>query len=90
MHSRERTVAQREALAVISPDLENRERHQLLQTQLQELPEDVREALLLKVVEGKSYRQIAAITGDSFGKVGTLVHRGLSHLSMGLRAAGVL
>lgn len=57
---------------------------------LGELPPDEREVLLLKVHEGRSYREIAAVTGLTLHAVGKHMHRGLAHLSSRLRAAGLL
>ena len=58
--------------------------------QLQTLRPEVREALALKVLDGLSYRQISEVTGHSVGKVGTLIHEGLSRLASGLKSAGVV
>ena len=53
------------------------------------LDEEVREVLLLKVREGRTYREIASITGLSLHKVSASIHLGLRRLSVGLRQAGL-
>ena len=41
------------------------------------LPESQREAILLKFGHGLSYREIAAVMGESVSNVGFLIHAGL-------------
>ena len=48
------------------------------------------EVVRLYHLEGKSYREISAITGLSESNVGYLIHHGLRNLAHGLKAAGVI
>jgi RNA polymerase sigma-70 factor (ECF subfamily) len=54
------------------------------------LPPNQRDVLILKVQEGKSYKEISEITGLSTANVGYLIHHGLRSLAKELRAAGIL
>lgn len=90
MRAKEAKAAQPEVIPVGVDPLEQGEANCAVSVQLEKLPPDVREALALKVLEGLSYRQIAEVTGHSVGKVGTLIHQGLSTLASGLRSAGVV
>ena len=56
---------------------------------LHELPDHEREVLTLKVVEGKSYREIQALLGTTLHDVFTTAHRALRKLAQGMRAAGL-
>lgn len=68
-------------------DVDNAE----LQRALLVLPDDQREAVLLKHMEDLSAREVGAIMGRSAGAVRVLVHRGLERLRevMGAGDAGV-
>lgn len=48
---------------------------------MQKLTPKERECIVLKVLEGKSYREIADITGISVSNVGFQIHNGLKRLS---------
>lgn len=56
---------------------------------LGELPEREREILILKVLEGKTFREIQTLLGVSLHEVFTTAHRALRRLADGLRAAGL-
>jgi RNA polymerase sigma-70 factor (ECF subfamily) len=56
---------------------------------LDQLPEREREILVLKVFEGKSFREIQALQGVTLHEVFTTAHRALRRLADGLRAAGL-
>jgi RNA polymerase sigma-70 factor (ECF subfamily) len=56
---------------------------------LGELPEREREVLILKVLEGKSFREIQTLLGVSLHEVFTTAHRALRRLAVSLRAAGL-
>lgn len=60
-----------------APDrrLLSRELREAIRTGLQALDDDKRVAFALKVLEGKSYEEIAAITGSAVAKLKTDVHR---------------
>ncbi|MEM7166607.1 MAG: RNA polymerase sigma factor [Planctomycetota bacterium] len=90
MRTKEAKAARPEVVPEERDPLEQGEAHCAISAQLEKLLPEVREALALKVLEGLSYRQIAEITGHSVGKVGTLIHEGLSQLARGLRSAGVV
>lgn len=61
----------------VAPDhqLLNKERHQAILSALSMLDEDKRLAFTLKVLQQKSYQEIAEITGYSIPKLKTDVHR---------------
>lgn len=61
----------------LEPDnqLLNKERHQAILSALKRLDEDKRLAFTLKVLQQKSYQEIAEITGYSVPKLKTDVHR---------------
>ena len=56
---------------------------------LDRLPDHEREVLTLKVLDGKSYREIQALLGTTLHDVFTTAHRALRKLAAGLRAAGL-
>ena len=60
-----------------------------LQRALLQLPDDQREAVLLKHMEGLSASEVGAIMGRSAGAVRVLVHRGLEHLREVMGEGGV-
>lgn len=68
-------------------DLERAEASRILLGELERLTANERAVLLLKVREGKSYKEISAITGLSTSNVGYLIHRGLKKLTARLRAS---
>ena len=49
-----------------------------------------RAVIVLKVIEGKSYKEISEVTGLSTSNVGYLIHHGLRKLAAHLDAAGAL
>jgi len=61
----------------LSPDrqLLGKERHQAILSALGRLDEDKRLAFTLKILQQKSYQEIAEITGQSIAKLKTDVHR---------------
>jgi RNA polymerase sigma factor (sigma-70 family) len=71
-------------------DLDRREAQAILARELGQIPPNERAVLLLKLKEGKSYREISALTGLSEGNVGYLIHHGLKRLTARLRPAGAL
>ena len=71
-------------------DLDRREAEAILAQELRKLPPNERAVLFLKLKEGKSYKEISAITGLSAGNVGYLIHQGLKRLTARLRPAGAL
>ena len=90
MRTRHEAVAEPEATQARTTGLEDAERDHVLTQRFADLPGETREVLVLKIQEGKSYRDIGAITGFSLGKIADLVHKGLTQLSRELRAAGVV
>jgi len=56
---------------------------------LDRLPAEERTILVLKVLEGKSFREIQALQGVSLHEVFSTAHRALRKLAVGLRAAGL-
>jgi len=59
--------------------LQSEEGNEVL-AQLASLPEKQREVLRLKFQGELSYREIAAVTGETIGNVGWLIHQGLKTL----------
>ena len=90
MERREELVAAPERQEPPPPAVERREVWGIVQEKLLGLPENQRDVLILKVQEGKSYREIADVTGLSTSNVGYLIHQGLKRLARELRIAGVL
>lgn len=70
--------------------LEHREACQHALDELHRLPEHQREAVLLKLMQGLTIRQISEITGVSIGNVGYRINQGLAELSRRLKTAGVI
>jgi len=60
-----------------------------LERELARLGTNERAVIVLKVIEGKSYKEISALTGLSTSNVGYLIHHGLKKLAAGLASAGV-
>ncbi len=58
--------------------------------ELRKLPEEQRQVLLLKIVQDMSLREIAKVTGLSFGNVAYRLNQGLKELARRLKEAGVL
>jgi RNA polymerase sigma-70 factor (ECF subfamily) len=61
------------------------ETRQTLDRMLERLTDNQRTVLVLKMQEGKSYREISEITGLSVSNVGFLIHRGLKRMGEFLR-----
>ena len=90
MQQRQRELAV-SAVATAGPaPLEQEESDSKVHSLVQSLPEPDREVLLLKIQEGRTYREIAAITGLSIHKVSAAVHRALRQMARELRAAGLV
>ncbi len=70
--------------------VERLEAQDALRAELEKLPVNQRNAVVLKVQQGKSYREISAITGLSESNVGYLIHHGLRNLAHALKASGVI
>jgi RNA polymerase sigma-70 factor (ECF subfamily) len=98
--ARKEVRMQQRHLRVAVPDLENasplaldalheQEERGKVNELLRGLPEREREILILKVLEGKSYREITALLGTTLHDVFTTAHRALRKLADGLRAAGL-
>ena len=66
--------------------LDRREAEAVLAEELRRLPPNERAVLFLKLKEGRSYREISAITGLGAGNVGYLIHHGLKRLAARLAA----
>lgn len=69
---------------------ERREAWAVVQKELAQLTPNERAVVFLKVKEGKSYKEISAITGLSTSNVGYLIHQGLKKLASRLKASGAL
>lgn len=62
------------------PGVEARDTRALVERELQRLPVEQRDVLVLRLLAEKSYREIADITGRKIGTVGWLVSEGLRAL----------
>ncbi len=85
--SREETVAARTASTSIDggfATVEARDTRTAVERGLEKLPPDQNEVLVLRLIGGRSYREIAEITGKKIGTVGWLVSEGLKALSRDL------
>ena len=67
-------------------ELLSRELREAIRTSLLTLDEEKRVAFALKVIEGKSYEEIAAITGSAIAKLKTDVHRARLQMREALHA----
>ena len=77
-HKTARELAE-QAVERVAPD-NSFERHELLMAALAEVPEPARTAVVLRVMEGLSGGEVAAIVGCSPAEVSRRLHRGLDHL----------
>jgi len=68
-------------------DLDRRESHALILSELERLSANERAVLMLKIKEGRSYQEISERTGLSPSNVGYLIHQGLKKLTARLQAA---
>lgn len=57
------------------------ETRSVVERELQKLPVDQRDVLVLRLLADRSYREIAEITGKKIGTVGWLISEGLKRLS---------
>jgi RNA polymerase sigma-70 factor (ECF subfamily) len=90
MHRRHVDAAHSERYVNERAEIESLEERALVTRKLSELPPKEREALYLKIIEGKSYKEISEVTGISTGHVGYLIHHGLKRLARVLQMAGVI
>ena len=90
MDKRHRLTAAPEVQAPATPEAEKEEVAGIVTEKLLRLPPNQRDVLILKVQEGKSYREISEITGLTSSNVGYLIHQGLKALASDLRTAGVV
>lgn len=77
---------------VAAPDGEaaRHEARELAMGALQELPDEQRNVLLLKIIQGMTLREISAVTGLKMGTVNYRLTQGLGSLSKQLKAAGAI
>lgn len=89
---REEEAAPREATTGGLDAVEARDTHAAVERSIEKLPQDQREVLLLRLLNHRSYREIAEITGKKVGTVGWLVSVGLKALATELEPvlAGVM
>ncbi|MEX2215679.1 MAG: sigma-70 family RNA polymerase sigma factor [Phycisphaeraceae bacterium] len=71
-------------------DMERREACKHAMSELETLPEPQRQAVMLKMIEGMTIRQIAQVTETSIGNVGYRISQGLAELSRRLKKSGVI
>jgi len=65
-----------------------KQKHQLILKYLAKLPKNLREILILRLIEEFSYKEIKKITGLRFGNIRILVHRGINKLKEELTKDG--
>lgn len=90
MERRHRLAAEVEVVAPPPSQAETGEVSGIVTEKLLRLPPNQRDVLILKVQEGKTYREISEITGLSTSNIGYLVHHGLKALASELRTAGIV
>jgi RNA polymerase sigma-70 factor (ECF subfamily) len=90
MERRHRFAAAAESAAPPPSEEERREVAEVVTRKLLGLPPNQRDVLILKIQEGKTYREISEITGLSTSNVGYLIHHGLRALAGELRTAGLV
>jgi len=78
---RERAAASVEASTGGLEEVEAADTREAVERKLAALPLDQREVLVLRILGGKSYREIAEITGRKAGTIGWLISVGLKALS---------
>ncbi len=78
---REQAVASPEATGGGLSLVEANDTRAAVERGLDQLPEEQREVLVLRLLGDKSYREIAEITGKKLGTIGWLISRGVSSLS---------
>ena len=61
-------------------DLDSEDSLRKLEKIMQQLPVDLREAIILKFYQNLTFEEVAAITGDSLGAVKMRIYRGLKQL----------
>ncbi len=89
MQQRELRVAVPEVAPAPPWAVEVEEERSKVRQLLDELPDHEREVLTLKVLDGKSYREIQALLGTTLHDVFSTAHRALQRIAGGLRAAGL-
>ena len=90
MEKYHRLAATREQVAPPPSQAEREEAVQMVERKLHELPPNQRDVLILKIQEGRSYKEISAITGLTPSNIGYLIHHGLKRLAGDLRRAGAV
>lgn len=78
--SRERAVAPREAITGGQARVDAADTRDRVEEAIGRLPVDQREVLILRLLAGRSYREIAEVTGRKVGTVGWLISQGLKSL----------
>ena len=78
---RERDVAQSERTQGDLHRVEAEDTRALVEGEIEKLPVDQREVLVLRLLAERSYREIADVTGKKIGTVGWLISEGLKTLS---------
>ena len=73
-----------------SPALEGEELRERVKEALADLPAPAREVVLLRVVHGLSYAEIAVSAGLPLGTVKSRLHAGLEHLRVAIRRRRLL
>ena len=68
-------------------EMERKEQQELIQKSLQQLPEEQREILILREIQGLSYEEIAAVLRLNIGTVKSRVHRARNALRPILKEA---
>ena len=78
---REERAATPEAIDGGIGEVEGRDTREAVERSLEKLPQEQHEVVVLRLLGGRSYKEIAEITGKKIGTVGWLVSEGLKALS---------
>lgn len=78
---REERSAAPESAPAVPNAIESGDTRRLVENGIERLPEDQREVLVLRLLNHKSYREIAEITGRKEGTVAWLISEGLKRLA---------
>lgn len=82
--ARERSVATTEAAPGGQQLVEAEDTRARVERAIEDLPVDQREVLVLRLLAGRSYGEIAEVTGKKVGTVGWLISEGVKALSVSL------
>ena len=71
-------------------ELEHREARRQAMDELQRLPDDLKQVVLLKIIQGMTLRQIGEVTGLSVGNAAYRLNKAMAELTRRLKKTGVV